>query len=155
MQLSIKTNFPQVQAALSRLQADVGRQALASALNKTIDQAKTAMSREIVSEFNVKAAYVRDRLRVRRAAFKGQLAIEAALIGGKAGGKGRSVKDKPTLKLIACHRGDAIGDAVVRRAAGERITKGPLRGCVRNGRSVFKTGAGYLLEFMVCLRVRL
>lgn len=62
---------------------------------------------------------------------------------------------KPILKYVACHRGDAIGDAVVRRTAGERINKGPLRGCVRSVGSVFKIGQGYMLEFRVCIRVTL
>lgn len=64
------------------------------------------------------------------------------------------MSDKPTLKYVACHRGHAVGDAVVRRAAGERIKKGPLKGCVRAGRTVFKVGRGYLLEFRVCIRVK-
>lgn len=83
MQLSIKTNFPEVQASLDRLQSGVRNAALASAMNKTIDQARTQMIRAITAEFNVKAAYVRDRLRVRRARANGVAVIEAALIGGK------------------------------------------------------------------------
>lgn len=63
--------------------------------------------------------------------------------------------DKPRLKFIACHRGDSIGDAVVRRANGERIKAGPLRGFVGTGKSVFKVGYGYMLEFVVTIRVSL
>jgi hypothetical protein len=89
MKLSITTNFPAVQRKLEQLRADIGGRALASALNKTVDQAKTQMSREIVAEFNVKSAYVKDRLRVRPARFKaGALTLEASLIGGD--GKRRS-----------------------------------------------------------------
>jgi hypothetical protein len=65
------------------------------------------------------------------------------------------MKSKPHFKLIACHRGDAIGDAVVRRSKGERIKAGSLRGCVRTGKSVFKVGLGYMLEFAVTIRVSL
>lgn len=84
MQLTVKTNFPSVQRSLDRLQKGVREQALASAVNKTIDQARTAMVREITGEFNVKAAYVRERLRVRRASAKAGLRIEGALMGGKS-----------------------------------------------------------------------
>jgi Prophage minor tail protein Z (GPZ) len=87
MQLTIKTNFPQVKASLDRLHKGVADAALASAMNKVVDQARTKMIREITAEFNVKGAYVRDRLRVRRARAKGQFAIEAALLGGKGDGR--------------------------------------------------------------------
>jgi len=83
MKLSISHNFPDVQKALDRLHKDVATRALASAVNKTVAQAKTQMGREITAEFNVSAAYVRQRLRIRRAAFRqGRFGIEAALIGG-------------------------------------------------------------------------
>ncbi|HKX41340.1 MAG TPA: phage tail protein [Burkholderiaceae bacterium] len=82
---TIRTNFPEVQAKLQRLQSDVGAAALASAINKTLAQGKTQMVRAITAEFNVKAAYVRDRLRIRRATARGGTAlIEGALMGGKS-----------------------------------------------------------------------
>ena len=43
MQFNIKTNFPDVQRQLQTMQDDIGKRALASALNKTVAQAKTAM----------------------------------------------------------------------------------------------------------------
>ena len=67
MQLSIKTNFPDVARQLKQLQADVAKQATARALNATVAQAKTAMSREIRSEFVMKASDVNKALRVTRA----------------------------------------------------------------------------------------
>ena len=89
MKLSITTNFPAVQRKLEQLRSDIAGKALVSAMNKTIDQAKTQMSREITAEFNVKSAYVKDRLRVRPASLKaGALRLEASLIGGD--GKRRS-----------------------------------------------------------------
>lgn len=61
---------------------------------------------------------------------------------------------RPRLKFIACHRtGLAMGEAIARRSKGEKITKGPLRGCWRAGRSVFKIGRGHVLEFAVVIRV--
>jgi hypothetical protein len=87
VQLTIKTNFPKVQRALDSLQAGVRGPALRSAVNKTLDQAKTQMIRAITAEFNVTAAYVRDRLRVRRATTKGGFSISGSLIGGNRNGK--------------------------------------------------------------------
>ena len=88
MQLTVKADFSGVQTQLKQLQSDIGKRALASAMNKTIDLARTQMTREIAGEFNVTSGYVRERLRVKRAAAKG-FALEAALFGGK-GGRRRS-----------------------------------------------------------------
>lgn len=83
MQINVTTNFPEVSRRLSELQDGVRGAALSSAINKTLDQAKTAMVRGITAEFNVKAAYVRERLRVVRASKKGGLfSIEGSLRGG-------------------------------------------------------------------------
>ena len=145
MQLSITTNFPQVQRALDRLQAGVREQALASALNKTIDQAKTAMIREITAEFNVKAGYVRERLRVRRASRKTQLAFEAALIGGGKAGRGRSANLIAFVESVT-----SLAQARKRAKAGTlnqlfvKIKRGgpkkPLKGAFigNKGRTVFE-----------------
>lgn len=91
MQLTISTNFTDVQRKLDALHKDIRERAMASALNKTVDLARTQMTREIASEFNVTAGYVRERLRVRRASARaGALRLEAALMGGKAAGAKRS-----------------------------------------------------------------
>lgn len=71
MNISIQTNFPDVQRALDRLSTDVGNKAMASALNKTVAQAKTSMSREIRAEFNLSAGKVGDALRITRAVASG------------------------------------------------------------------------------------
>ena len=80
MQLSIKTNFPEVQRQLQQLQEDVAKQATARALNATVAQAKTAMSREIRAEFVIPAAKVNEALRINRArASNGAYSMEASL----------------------------------------------------------------------------
>lgn len=80
MKLTISTNFEQVGRQLDRMRDDVGARALASALNRTMEQARTAMSREIRQEFNMPAAKVSAALRVRRASFKaGRFGMEAML----------------------------------------------------------------------------
>ena len=35
---------------------------------------------------------------------------------------------------------------------GTKIPRGPLRGCIRAGRSVYKIGRGYVMEFRVVIR---
>jgi hypothetical protein len=148
MQLSIKTNFPAVQAALDRLQADVRDRALASAMNKTIDQARTGMVREITSEFNVKAAYVRERLRVRRASAKGRFAIEASLIGGK-GGRGRSANIIAFVEgVVSLAEGKRRAKAGTQNQLHVKVKKGgakkPLKGAFigNKGRTVFERVEG-------------
>lgn len=142
--LTVTADFGNVQRALDRLQEGVRRQALASAINKTIDFGRTRMVREITSEFNVTAAYVRDRLRVRRAAAKGLLAIEGALIGGK-GGKARSANIIAFLEKVT-----TLGEAKKRAKAGtlqqlfvkvkKAGPKKPLKGAFigNKGRTVFE-----------------
>jgi hypothetical protein len=79
-EISIKTNFPDVERQLQQLREDVGARALASTINKAVDQAKTEMSRQIRNEFNISASKVRDSLVVHGATYKnGLFAIEASL----------------------------------------------------------------------------
>lgn len=112
MNLSITTNFPEVQRQLKALQVDIATKATASALNKVAAQARTAMSREIRAEFNLTAREVNDSLRIKRArARAGLLQLEAELssisrpgkrslnlahFGARQTAKGVSVKIKRT-----------------------------------------------------------
>lgn len=71
-----------MQRKLDQLQKDVSAKTSASAVNRTIEQARTQMIREITGEFATKAGFVRDRLRIKRATFKqGAFNIEASLSG--------------------------------------------------------------------------
>lgn len=80
MQIQISTNFPDVARRLDGLQRDIADKALASALNKTVAQAKTAMSREIRAEFNISAATVNQSLTISRAsASRGKFQLSASL----------------------------------------------------------------------------
>lgn len=142
---TIKTNFPEVQRALDSLHVGIRDRALASAVNKTLDQGKTAMGRAITAEFNVTAAYVRDRLRIRRASARGQVFVEGALIGGKAGGK-RSANviafvEKTTTLAAARRRAkkgtlDRVFVKIKRRGGAKPLAPGAFIG--NNGRTVFE-----------------
>lgn len=93
MKIDIRHNFKDVQKSLETMQAEVRERALASAVNKTVDQAKTQMIRQITAEYMVSAAYVRERLKVKRASFKqGQFLIQAVLDGSG---------NKPSANIIA------------------------------------------------------
>jgi hypothetical protein len=97
MQLSIKTNFPEVQKALGELQKDIGRTAAASALNKVVAQAKTAMAREMRSEFVIASDKVNGALSITRASATGsenrmQASLQALRKGRRSGGKRRAMR---------------------------------------------------------------
>ena len=80
MRISIKHNFPDVQRALDGLPQDIAKKAAVSAVNKTMAQAKTAMSREIRQEYVLPAATVNASLMISKASFKGgRFILEASL----------------------------------------------------------------------------
>ena len=129
MKISIQTNFPDVAAELARLQATMAIQVLARSLNRTIEQARTEMSRQIRAEYNLGAAYVRDRLSIKRAfASSGQFNLSAELRGG---GKRRSAN----VSNFGA-RQVAEGVSVLIRKGQRRTIKGVFMG--NKGRTVFK-----------------
>lgn len=145
MQFNIKTNFPEVQRALDRLQADVGGKAMASALNKTIAIARTQMTREIPAEFNVSAGYVRQRLRVTRArGGAGKLVLRAELAASNR--KGRSANiiafvERSTTLAEGRKRAKAgtRGQLFVKiKRGGSKKSLGPRAFIGNKGRTVFQ-----------------
>lgn len=135
MKITISHNFPEVKRQLERLQSDVAKQATASALNKVVAQARTAMSREIRSEFVLPAPTVNQSLRVIRARASGGLVnLEATLSSiSKPGKRG--------LNLIHFNaRQTSKGVSFKVRKDGPRKTiKGAF--IANNGRTVFiRTG---------------
>lgn len=90
MKIDIRTNFPQVERALAGLQKDVAAQALVRAVNRTMEQAKTGMSREIREEFVLPKAKVDAALRIKRANYHaGRFMVQAVLESPSK--KGRSL----------------------------------------------------------------
>ena len=130
MRIDVQTNFPAVADALRRVEQDLGNKVLARSLNVVMAQASTAMNKEIRSEFNLTASYVRDRLRVKRAfARSGQLSISAELVGGD--GKRRSAN------VIQFARGTgARGVKVAIRKGRAKEIAGAFVG--NKGRTVFR-----------------
>lgn len=111
--INIRNNFPQVHRAIKNLHRDIRDRVVVSAVNKTMEQGRTAMTRAIVAEYNVKTAYVRQRLRVSRARYSGGVAgVQASLIGGD--GKRRSAN-----VIAFVERKITLSSARRRIAAGE------------------------------------
>ncbi len=83
MQITIKANFSEIYATLGKLPERVRDAATAAALNRTIEQGRTKAIREITSVYNVKANFVRSRLKIIKARRSGgAYAITASLSGG-------------------------------------------------------------------------
>jgi hypothetical protein len=136
VKISIRTNFPDVAADLARLQSTMASQVLARSLNRTIEQARTEMSRRIRAEFNLSAAYVRDRLAIKRAfASAGQFSLSAELRGG---GKRRSAN---LITFGARKAPDGV--SVLIRKGQRKTIKGAFIG--NKGRTVFKRVPGAVM----------
>ena len=142
MQISITTNFPEVQRKLDSMAEGIRSKALVSALNKTVDQAKTLMGREITSEYSVTAAYVRERLRVKRASYRaGQLELNAELDGSNKRRSANLIRFTEKFVSLAQARKRAKAGTLdqlrfkIRKAGGAKIIKGAFIG--NGGRTVF------------------
>lgn len=133
MQISVKTTFPDVMRKLDQLSDEVATKVTVRAVNRTVDQAKTQMSRSIRSEFNISLAKVNEKLTVKKASFKGgRFSVVAELLSRTAGGRRRSVN---VINFAA--RPGAKGVTVKIRKAGSRKTiTGAFIG--NKGRTVFK-----------------
>ena len=142
MQISIKTNFAGVQKALDDMQRGVREKALASAMNKTIEQARTQMTREITQEFAVDRGYVRDRLRIRRANFKaGVFGMSAELDGSQKKRSANLIRFADRFTTLARIRKAAKEGKKpqmqfkIKRVGGKKVITGAFVG--NNGRTVF------------------
>lgn len=130
MRLSITTNFPEIQRQLDALRSEVADKATARALNRTIEQARTAMSREIRQEFAIDAKTVREKLRIKRATFRaGVLGLQAAL---EADGRKRSAN----LIRFGARMGSNGLTVKIKRAGGRKRVANAFIG--NKGRTVFE-----------------
>lgn len=129
MKISIQTNFPDVQRRLDLVRRDIGEKAVARALNRTVERARTAMSKQIRSEFNVDARYVRERLAIKRASFKGgAFSLSATL---EASGRGRAAN---VIRFAARKSDTGVTVKILKRGPRKNI-RGAYIG--NKGRTVF------------------
>ena len=147
MEIRISHNFAEVQRQLDRLSWEVGGLALNSAVQKTMQQAKTQMVRAITSEFNITAGKVRQKLIVERARFRdGKFNVRAALVSDSMFGR-RSIN----LINFDARQARRLGRLTVKiRRRGGRI---PVRGLYKQGafignkgRTVFERIPGTLMK---------
>lgn len=137
MRLTIATNFPEVERSLDRLRADVADTVRVRAVNRTMEQARTAMSREIRQDYALTASYVRERLFVSKAVFRGgRLSVEATLTGS---GSRRGSRAANVIAFGA--RQVKTGVSVrIKKGGGRKVIAGAFIG--NKGRTVFRrTGA--------------
>lgn len=131
--LNISTNFEARIRALDQLREDIRQKALASALNKTVAQGKTAMARGIADEYNITVTAVKEKLYTRNArASQGKYGMFAVLGAETRGGK-RSVnlirfQAKQTKKGLTAKQLKTKGQTLITR-----------KGFIGNdGRTVFR-----------------
>lgn len=129
MRITIDTNFPQVQRELASLRREIADQATARALNATIAQARTQMSREIRREYMVDTRFIAQRLRVKRATFfNGRLGLEAVL----------DAQEKPRSANVIRFAAKKVRDGVavkIKRQGGRQVIRNAFIG--NKGRTVF------------------
>jgi hypothetical protein len=133
MRISISTDFPQVAKRLDQLHADVSSKALARSVNRTLEQARTGMTREITKEFNIKRAKVVETLSIKRATFKaGRFTIEGYL--QSKGKRGRALN---VINFAARQNHKPGGGVSVAIRKGQRKL---IRGAfiANQGRTVFR-----------------
>lgn len=137
MRLSIETNFPEVLRSLDRLRSDIADTVRVRAVNRTMEQARTAMSREIRQDYALSASYVRERLFITRAVFRGgRFAAEATLTGS---GSGRG-KRAANVIAFGARQVKAGVSVLIRKGQGRKVIRGAF--IANKGRTVFRrTGA--------------
>lgn len=118
MRINVDFDYSEVVRWSDGFGSKVSDMAKASALNKIADKAKTRMTREIVAQFEVTSAYVRDRLQVKRASAAAQRFVMEATLAAVAPG------DKRAANLIRfVERSVTMAQARKRMKAGEGGTQ--------------------------------
>jgi hypothetical protein len=132
MKLSIESNFPEVARKARQLERDVRNVVMVRALNRTTEQARTDMSREIRAEFNMPATKVREKLRIRKATMHGgALRLQAELISQTKDGRTRSLN---LINFQARQVGKGVS-VKVKRSGARKVISGAFVG--NKGRTVF------------------
>lgn len=157
MRVDVRSNIAEVKRDLSKLQANIRQRAVARAMNRTAEQGRTQMVREIGQEFALKAGDIRTNIAVRKAregAFGVNLTAVIEAYGSRRGrgfnvtrfrvGRGRvqaKGKKRPQLKFKIRRQGgikqipgafvlNKPGNPVVRRVGKARL---PIKGVTTIG----------------------
>ena len=125
--ISIRNNFPEIAAKLDRLGQDVGNKAVVRAINKTIDQGKTQMARQISQEFRISVGTAKQRLKVYKASARpGTFKFEASLEASQRGKGWRG------MNLIAFVTKGKVSKASAKRS-GRTDLSGQLQFQIKRG----------------------
>lgn len=138
MRIDIKTDATAVTKLLRTLPRELADKAMARTLNAAVAQGKTRMVREISGAFAVKAAFVRERLVIKRARFKGASFVGEAELLGSEDKRGRE-RSLNVIHFAARQTGVGVS-LKIRRDAGRKTIKGAFIG--NNGRTVFERVPG-------------
>lgn len=143
--LNLRWNIDQVMRDVQGLRADVTDQAAAAALNKTADKARTAMTREITSEFMLQASVVRNVLEVSRASKRLDKLVAVLRAFGSSSKRGRSLnlirflEKSVTLAEVRRRRKTGTLNALrfrIRKGQGPKMIPGAFVG--NKGRTIFQ-----------------
>ncbi len=128
--LDIRSDLRRVDQQLAALQSGVRDRVIGAALNKTIAKGKSEMSRQIRSEFNIKAGDVNAQLRVRRAsAQNGNLLATLQAFGRRRGQRSRNVM---LFRARQTRQGVTVQ---IKKSGGRKLIAHAFIG--NNGRTVF------------------
>lgn len=139
IKLSVRADLTAVRDHLRRLDKGLREQAIAAALNRTAEMAKTAAARDITSTFNLKADYVRGRIHIRRASARsGVLEVTLSTPGKRSANLVRFAERRVTLAQgrARTKQGTHGVYVKVRKAGGWKLVKGAFIG--NQGRTVFR-----------------
>jgi hypothetical protein len=139
IRMSVRADLNAVRDQLRRLEKGVREKAIAAALNRTAEMAKTAAARDITGTFNLQARYVKDRIRIRRASARsGVLEVVLSSPGKRSANLIRYAETRPTAaKIRKRAKSGTLGVYVkIRRGDSYKLVKGAFIG--NQGRTVFR-----------------
>lgn len=98
IKITVKADLNAVRDHLRKLEKGVREKAIAAALNRTAEMAKTAAARDITSAFNLPAQYVKGRIKIRRASARsGVLEVTLSSPGKRSANLIRYAERRVTL----------------------------------------------------------
>jgi len=144
MRIDVRHNFPQVQQQLREMHKDLREKALALALNKTADKAKTEAIRAVTQEYVITASEIRPRFTLKKASARNfRLTAELEAFGRRRGGRSMNIihflERKVTLAEARRRRKSGTLDQLrfkIKRGQAAKVIPGAF--LANNGRTVFK-----------------
>lgn len=131
MKLTLKHNFPDVQRQLDQLHQDIREKVLVRAVNSTLAQGQTRMSKEISTEFNIASREVKARMQILKANFRnGLFRVSGTLqVTNK---RGRSLN---LINFAAKQTKEGVSVKIL-RTGGRKLVRGAF--IANQGRTVFQ-----------------